>query len=226
MKNLIDLFFPSSCVLCGSHLVTYEKTVCITCEHQLPFTEFTNFKDNPIEKKLWGRIPIQSATSLLFFRKNGNTQKLIHQLKYHGNQEIGTYFGTLLGNELKKSTRFQNLDGIVMVPLHPTKLKMRGYNQLSFFAKQLSLDLNIPIINDVLIKVSQTESQTKKDRLHRFTKLNEKFHHNNLEKISNKHILLIDDVLTTGATLEACAQELLKGNNVKISLAIMAIPDH
>jgi len=226
MKNLINLFFPSTCLLCGSHLVAYENIICVACEHRLPFTEFTNFKDNPFEKKFWGRIPLQSASSLLFFRKNGNTQKLIHQLKYHGNQEIGTYFGILMGIELKKSTRFQNLDGIVMVPLHPVKLKTRGYNQLSYFSNQISLDLNIPIINDVLIKVSQTESQTKKDRLHRFTKLNEKFHGKNLEKISNKHILLIDDVLTTGATLEACALELLKGNNVKISIVTMAIPDH
>lgn len=226
IKDLLNIFFPDSCLVCGTHLIKQERHICLECGIQLPFTEFTEFENNPFEKLFRGRIPIQAATSLLYFRKNGNTQKLIHELKYRGNQDIGKYFGKILGNQIKNSERFKNPDGIIMVPLHPNKLKIRGYNQLTKFAYQLAEELNIPVFEDVLVKVNQTASQTKKNKLSRFDKLNEKFQSQNLDLIEGKHILLIDDVLTTGATLEACANEILKAKNVKISMVTIAVPDH
>ncbi len=226
LMELLHLFFPDSCLVCGTHLMETEQIVCLSCSFELPFTEYTDFPDNPFEKKFRGRIPIEAATALLFFRKKGNTQVLIHKLKYHGYQKIGTLFGSLLGKDIQNSTRFQNLDAIVMVPLHPEKMKKRGYNQLTFFANQLAIELQIPVWDDVLIKTYQTESQTHKNKLNRFDKINEKFQGVQLDKLKGKHILLIDDVLTTGATLEACAHELLKVPLVKISLATMAVPDY
>lgn len=225
-NDFVNIFFPKTCILCESKLVSNENVICFSCEHQLPLTNFTDFENNAFEKKFTGRIPVEQATSLLFFRKKGNTQRLIHHLKYHERQDVGDFLGEKLALSMLESNRFKNIDAIVIVPLHPKKLKSRGYNQLTTFASQLSTVLNIPILDDVLIKTHLSESQTKKDRFSRFKSVTEKFEAQNLEKIAHKHILLIDDVLTTGATIEACATELLKANNVKISLATMAIPDH
>jgi len=223
-KDFYSIFFPKSCLICQSHLKLQENLICLNCEHHLPFTDFTEFENNSFEMSLRGRIPIHEATSLLYFRKNGITQKLIHQLKYQGFQEIGTFFGQLLGDKILISNRFKTIDGIILVPLHPKKLKKRGYNQLTLFADELAKKLNVPIFEHVLVKIDQTISQTTKTRWNRFDKLYEKFHGENLNSIEGKHILLIDDVFTTGATLESCANEILKAKNAKISLATMAFP--
>lgn len=224
--NLKNIFFPKTCVLCQEKLMGNEEIICLHCENQLPYTHFSDFPNNNFEKKFYGRIPIESATSLLFFKKQGYAQKLIHQLKYRGKQKIGSFLGEKLGIEMRKSNRFSNLDAIIMVPLHPKKQRIRGYNQLTFFARQLAVELQIPVLEHVLIKTEQSDSQTRKSRMMRFEKLKENFYLQHPEKIQGLHILLVDDVFTTGATLEACAQELLKAGNVKLSFATMAIPAH
>jgi ComF family protein len=182
--------------------------------------------NNSMEQTFLGRVPINAATALLFFKKEGISQKLIHHLKYKGKQEVGVFFGKWMGQQLNASLRFDNLDGIVMVPLHKKRMKERGYNQLTLFAKQLSKELNIPVLDKTLVKISHSSSQTKKNRLSRFEKIDERFYLTDTKKMRGKHILLIDDVLTTGATLEACANEILRTPNVKISIATMVVSDH
>lgn len=224
-KDIVNLFYPKTCLHCGNHLTIHEDFLCMHCDLLMPYTEYTDWKNNPLEKTFLGRIPVEEATALLFFRKQGITQHLIHLLKYKGVETIGKYIGDILGKRLVESQRFKTLDGIIFVPLHPKKQQQRGYNQLSLFAESLAGHLNIPLINDVLIKVKISETQTHKNRSNRFEKLNEKFQIINPERIHGKHLLLVDDVITTGATLEACANELLKAGNIKISIATIAVPE-
>jgi len=225
-KSLLALFYPNTCLTCGTHLMQNEFLICVLCRHNLPVTDFCETPNNAVEKAFKGRVPIEQGTSLLFFRKKGISQLLIHQLKYKGRQDVGVFFGKWMGKQMSAGKRFKSLDGIIKVPLHTKRMKERGYNQLSLFANQLSKELHIQVYNDVLVKVGQSMSQTKKNRFNRFEKISERFQLSNGEEVAGKHVLLIDDVLTTGATLEACANELLKVPDVKISIATMVISDH
>ena len=225
MRFLIDLFhlfYPKICVICDEKLIENEITVCTICRHDLPLTNFNNFSDNKLTQTFYGRIPLEKGFSLLYFRKKSSIQKLIHDLKYKGNQEIGIFFGNWLGEYLKDNKEFNNIDFIIPVPLHPKKMKERGYNQVSKFAEKLSFHLNIPSIENDLIRISSTKTQTFKTRLERFNNIDTKFVLKNPTKFEGKHILLVDDVITTGATLEACANEFLKLKNCKISILTMA----
>jgi ComF family protein len=221
-KDIFHLFFPDICFCCDKVLTTNEKSICITCRHELPETNYTFQKDNPLEKIFYGRTKIEAATSLLFFHKKGIVQKLIHNLKYKGHQEIGILLGEWLGEDLKKSHRYANIDYIIPVPLHKKRLKERGYNQVEKFGITLSKALEKPYINDVLIRRGSRESQTKKRRTERFSNTNELFYLTNAQTFENKHILILDDIITTGATIDSCANELLKTKNIKISVAVMA----
>jgi ComF family protein len=225
LKNFTHIFYPIACLHCGNHLIENEHVICLTCYSTLPYTEFIDWQNNPMEKIFKGRVPIENATSLLFFRKQGITQHLIHLLKYKGHEEIGTFLGNILGNSILHSSRFKSLDGIVIVPLHEKKLKTRGYNQLTLFARELSKTIEIPIFENALKKVQADSTQTHKNRRKRFEKWDEKFVLHDSKKLAQKHILLVDDVITTGATLEACANELLKVKGLKLSLATMATPE-
>lgn len=225
-QSISNLFFPSTCIYCDTHLLENEKVICTDCRHQLPLTSFTNSSNNLVEKAFDGRVNIIAGTALLFFKKKGISQELIHHLKYRNRQDIGGFFGEWIGEELKTSHRFNNLDGIVKVPLHPKKKKLRGYNQLTIFEKVLAKKLKIKTFDTVLIKATESKSQTKKDRLSRFETIKDSFVVKNSETLINKHILLIDDVITTGATLEACANELLKIKGVQVSIVTMVVADY
>ncbi len=207
-------------------MVKNEYLLCSSCRHKLPETDFCNTPNNLIESTLQGRIPIVAGTALLYFRKKGIVQSLIHSLKYKNRQEVGIFFAKWMGNQLKESERFKNIQGIVMVPLHPKRYKQRGYNQLTVFAEELSKELEIPVYKNVLIKVGKFSTQTKKNRFRRFEKINERFHITDSDRLNGKHVLLIDDVFTTGATLEACASELLKTAKLQISIATMVVSDY
>ncbi len=222
LKDLFHIFYPKICVICDEKLIQNEKVVCTICRHDLPLTNFQSYTNNKVTQTFYGRIALEKGFSLLFFRKKGSTQKLIHDLKYKNNEEIGVFFGEWLGEILKENKEFNNVDFIIPVPLHPKKIRERGYNQVTKFGEKISFYLGIPFIENELIRISSTKTQTFKTRFERFNNIDTKFLLKNPSKFKGKHILLIDDVITTGATLEACAKEFLKPENSKISILTMA----
>ncbi len=179
-------------------------------------------QENPISQIFWGRVNINTATSFLFFNKSGNVQKLIHQLKYKGNIETGRYLGKLLGADLMESSYFSNIDLIIPVPLHQKKLHKRGFNQSEVIAEGISMSMDLPVNTTSLHRLEHTETQTKKARYTRWENVAGKFGIIDPEKLEDKHILLVDDVLTTGATLESCAQSLLEVPQTVVSLVTLA----
>jgi competence protein ComFC len=222
LKDLFYLFYPSICSNCSEQLLQNENVICTFCRHDLPLTNFTSYTKNKVSAIFFGRVTIEKAYSLLLFRKEGITKNLIHDLKYRGNEGVGIFFGNWLGEILMKNKEFSTVDLIVPVPIHLKKKKIRGYNQVTKFGERLSTYLNIPFIEDVLVRQSSTKTQTLKARFERFNDLETKFLVNNTTQFKGKHLLIIDDVITTGATLEACASALLKTPNIKISILTMA----
>ncbi len=222
-QNIINLFFPKVCLSCNHVLLDNEIYVCTNCRHDLPVTNYHLDDSDQVKKVFYGRVKLENATALLRFQKKGIVQQLIHNLKYKGHQEIGTFLGAWLGDELKNIDNYRDIDLVIAVPLHKRKLRKRGYNQVTLFAKEIAKSLNIEYIDSVLVKVNDTSSQVNKSRLARWNSNNETFAIQNLNLIDNKHVLLVDDIITTGATIEACANQLLKARNVKISVATMAI---
>ncbi len=225
LKDVFNLFFPDVCLNCKLQLSKNESLICTQCRHDFPQTNFTNTPENLIEKKFYGRVPLYAATSLFYYQKNGKVQQIIHQLKYKKQQEIGTLFGNWLGEEMVQSNRFNTIDYVVPVPLHPKKKKTRGYNQLTKFGEVLSEKLNSQLIENKLIKIASTETQTHKSRVERWRSTQHLFNLSDVSFFENKHVLLIDDVVTTGATIESCANQLLKTKNIKISIAVMAFTE-
>jgi ComF family protein len=222
LKDFFGIFYPELCANCDNQLEENENTICTFCRHDLPLTNFKNYSENKITKTFYGRVVVEKANSLLFYRKTGITKKLIHELKYKRNEEIGSFFGNWLGEILKENNEFSDINLIIPVPLHPKKLKQRGYNQVSKFGKKLSDHLEIPFLEHELLRTSTSKTQTFKARFERFNNNDTKFQLKNTSTFKDKHILLIDDVITTGATLEACAKELQKTEGVKISILTMA----
>ncbi|UKM65271.1 ComF family protein [Flavobacteriaceae bacterium GSB9] len=223
LKSIVNLFFPKVCVACQHLLDDNENTICMDCRHDLPVTHF-HFDDSKVVKKvLYGRAKIENGTALFRFEKKGKVQQLIHNLKYRGHENIGLFLGNWLGGELKTIEAYQQVDVVIPVPMHPKKLKKRGYNQVTKFGQQIAKALNVAYKDDVLVKITNTKSQTIKSRFSRWSSSNELFALNNPESIKNKHILLVDDLITTGATMEACISVLNQSENIKISIATMAI---
>ncbi|WP_397445159.1 ComF family protein [Polaribacter sp. R77954] len=222
LKDLFYLFYPKLCVVCEEHLVENETVICTICRHDLPLTNFQDYTNNKVTQTFFGRVLVEKGYALLFYRKKGTTQQMIHDLKYQGNQEIGLFFGNWLGQLLQENKELDSVDVIIPVPLHPKKLKERGYNQVTEFGKRLSYFLKTKFIENELIRISSTKTQTFKARFERFSNNDTKFLLKDPSKFNNQHILLIDDVITTGATLEACAKEFLKSENCKISILTMA----
>ncbi len=192
------------------------------CIHSLPVASFHKTGSEMMKDKFYGRFLVENATAIIHFQKRGLTQELLHSLKYRGRKEISSFFGKWLGAELVDIDSYRNIEMVIPVPLHKQKLKKRGYNQVEGFGRELALALNIPYRDDILIKISKSGSQVFKTRILRF-EAEEEFSIQNIEKIRNKHIFLVDDIITTGATLEKCALQLLKAENVKISIATIAI---
>lgn len=185
----------------------------------LPETNFHLYTPNPIEKIFWGRLPLNNATSQYYFTKESLIQFLMHQIKYKGNQELNFFMGKLMGLSLQQSNRFKNINALIPLPLHPAKEKRRGYNQATLLCKGMSDILGIPTIENAVIRSQFTDTQTKKARIERWQNMEGKFRLNNIDPIANRHVLLVDDVITTGATLEACGLELLKVPGVQLSIA-------
>ncbi|WP_347923730.1 ComF family protein [Pontimicrobium sp. SW4] len=220
---MLNLFFPKVCYACNNLLADNEAYVCTECRHNLPVTNYHFNDDNSVKKVLYGRVELENATALLHFHKKGMVQHLLHGLKYRGYEDIGAFLGKWLGEELKNIEAYKKVDAVIPVPLHKKKLRKRGYNQVEKFGKEIAQALDVPYIETVLKKTTSTKTQVFKERIARWNNNNEVFSCLNLDTIATKHILLVDDVITTGATVEACTNELLKANNVKISVATMAI---
>jgi len=222
LDALLHLFYPPQCTACREVLNADEKYICFNCRFLLPKTGFHSEHDNPMEKIFIGRVPVESASAYLYFEAGSKVQNLLHYIKYKGMKEAAAEIGIWYGEELKES-RLNNIDVIIPVPLHKSKERKRGYNQSEWFAKGMGEGMSKPVDTSSLIKIKKTESQTKKTRLQRQMNVAESFSIKNVEKLANKHILLVDDVITTGATLEACTQTLLALNcGIKISIATIA----
>lgn len=223
LKGLVDLFFPEVCIYCSQTLVKTEKVICTFCEAQLPVAEFESFSDNKIIKSMWGRVNVEFAGSYLHFRKGGITQQILHFLKYKNRKDIGWYFGNRLAHFIKNEDFVKNADFIIPVPLHKTKLRKRGYNQSAEICKGLSEVLRIPVSENNLLRITNTQTQTRKKRFERWTNVSTNFIIKNPEFYEGKNLLLVDDVFTTGATIEACCQPFLNINNVKIGIVVLAV---
>ena len=220
--DFISLFFPHLCYACDDALRKNEEVLCSVCLSQLPKTDFHQKQDNPVAKLFWGRANIHAATAYYYFHKGDNVQHLIHQLKYKNAREIGIFIGQQMGYELKNASDFASVDIIVPVPLHPKKEKKRGYNQSEMFGLGLARGVCKPMNTKILYRKQFTETQTRKTRAERWENVENVFAVHHPESFSGKHILLVDDVITTGATLEACIHALETIPNVKISIAAIA----
>ncbi len=226
LEDFISLIFPHLCLACGDSLRKGEETICLSCQYFLPKTGFHLDAENPIQKIFWGRVKVTHASAYYYFRKGSKVQHLIHQLKYNGRQEVGVKIGNWYGKELSRVNAYRSIDLILPVPLHPRKEKLRGYNQSDCIATGLSSGMDIPWSREVLERSTFSETQTKKSRMDRWQNVGEIFRIAQAEDIRNKHVLLVDDVLTTGSTLEACAQVLLDAGCPKVSIVTLAWAIH
>ena len=222
-KSIINLFFPKVCSGCNSFLLTNENVICTHCRHDIPLTNLHLIADNDAFKKFYGRIPVLHASTLFYFHKKGIVQQLIHNLKYKGHEEIGTILGEWYAEDLKTIDLFHSVDQIIPVPLHPRKLKERGYNQVTAFGKALSSSLNVEYNHSILVRNIYSKTQSKKNLLGRTEGIETIFDVSFTDSDHNKHFLLIDDVITTGSTLEACSRALLKIPGARISIVCMAM---
>ena len=216
------LFFPHNCLGCVSDVLDKDALLCAKCFSNLPLTGFFTQPVNPVAKIFYGRITVEEAGSLLYFTKNSVAQRLVFALKYQGNKQAGIYLGRLLGMELATSKRFANVDALLALPLNKKKEKSRGYNQALVIAEGIQTEWGKPIIKNAVVRKQFTETQTKKGRAARVQNMKDVFAVQNTQAITGKHLLLIDDVVTTGASLEACAIPMLKVPGVTISIATAA----
>lgn len=222
LKNLLSFFYPRLCPCCHQAMQQNEHHLCISCLIHLPETDYHRHLQNPLSFIFTGRIPVEHVAALLFYKKGNHVQKILHSLKYKGNRDLGVFLGCYYGRILAKESIFDLIDYILPVPLHPQKLKERGYNQSECIAKGLGLEMHKPYYTDILIRVGFTGTQTNKDRIERWENVESVFEVTDQEKVKGKTILLCDDVLTTGATMEAAARPLLRCENVKIYIVALA----
>lgn len=219
MRTLLDLFYPDLCPGCEQTLVRAERFICITCIQDLPRTRFHSDRENQVEKVFWGKVDIQAATAFLYFSKGGKVQRFLHELKYRMATGVGSRLGELLGEELKELEPFKTVDAIVPVPLHRSKLRKRGFNQAEMIALGMSTAMNRPMHKDLLERIEATSTQTKRSRYDRWGNVSGVFATNG--NVVGQHLLLVDDVLTTGATIGSCAEALTKAGG-RVSIATLA----
>lgn len=222
LSPLAHLFYPHVCTGCGSDLVEEDNLLCLTCINDLPHTNFAMHAANPVEKIFWGRLPLTAAMSEFYFAKGTLIQILIHQFKYKSNTDVGLYLGAMIGRSLLGNNRFTKIDALVPLPLFADKEFKRGYNQAAILCNGISEVTNLPVLKNNVVRKRFTETQTKKHRTERWENVDSSFEINNPREIKGKHILLVDDVVTTGATLEACGAEILTIEGANLSVATLA----
>ncbi len=222
-KSVLNTFFPKVCVGCGEVLSRNERVVCTSCLHKLPLIGKQENAEALIQQYFYGRLPIAHAAGLLFYKKKELSQKLLHHLKYKGREEISEFLGNWLAGRLADYEWVKTIDWVIPVPLHKKRKKKRGYNQVSGFASALALHFGCQYSEDILIKTFNSRTQVFKNRFYRTELKGAYFALQHPEKIEGRHVLLVDDIITTGATLETCARSLLKAKPAKISLVTMAV---
>ena len=222
LKSFTELFFPRLCVVCGDKLIEQEQWICLHCLHHIPRTNFHLDRENRVAQLFYGRVQIEYATSFFYFSKGSQYQSLLHHLKYKGMKELGAEIGKHFGIDLMQSEDFSTIDVICPVPLHPSKEKKRGYNQSWWIASGIARQMQKELSADNLKRVTATETQTRKSRFERWQNVEGIFELSHPEVFSGKHILLVDDVVTTGSTLEACAQTILSKTDARVSIATLA----
>ena len=223
LRSLFRLFFPRNCALCGEPLVGDEHDICSHCLLEIPELYTTLGSDNFIERRLRGRIPICESTALLLFQRHNLTQKILHQIKYYSNEKLAVAMGERLGLHIAECRLFDDVDIIVPVPLHRRKQRQRGYNQSLLLCKGIVRNFPRPIVTDNLVRIRYTETQTRKSRQERLDNMKDVFAVTDPSALQGKHLLLVDDVITTGATTEACWLALQHVDNVRISVAALAV---
>lgn len=221
-KSVVDLFYPRLCAGCGDVLYGGERCVCLKCLSSLPRTNYHKKEENETEKRFFGKVRVEHASSFLFFEKKSVVQKLLHGLKYNGKKELGRELGAYFGADLIDSP-IGKVDAIVPIPLHPKRKAWRGYNQSEWIAMGLSDTMGKPILADAVRRVVETQTQTKKGVIERWENVKDIFEVTDAQSIRNKHLLVVDDVITTGATVEACVAKLTEVEGVKVSVVSLAL---
>jgi ComF family protein len=222
LKTLFNYFYPRTCISCGNVLLLHERFFCMHCLYNLPETRYHEFVKSPLTQLFLGRVRVENVGAFLFYKKGNHTQKILQHLKYFGNKEVGVFLGKYYGAQLTQQKHWKDVDLIIPIPLHKKKERKRGYNQSEWIAKGLSEGMQIPYFTNLLIRSDFTETQTKKSRFQRWQNVKEVFQLTDPNALKEKHVLLIDDVLTTGATLEAAIQKLAVIPTIKISIATLA----
>ncbi|HOG19452.1 MAG TPA: ComF family protein [Salinivirgaceae bacterium] len=217
-EDVVNLFYPRLCAGCGNPLIKGEDQICLHCLYSLHRTYFHNERDNVIEQIFWGRVLVKYATTYCFYHKESKLQQMIFKLKYHGQKEIGFVLGYELGNELKDSV-FNEIDIIVPIPLHIKKERKRGYNQAEWIAQGIGRAMDKPVNTKSVHRTLETSTQTKKSKYERWKNVENIFKVVDPEAIRDKHILLVDDIITTGSTLEACIHTILETEGTVVSVA-------
>lgn len=223
LNDFLNLIFPVTCAACGNVLINNERIICLSCNYNLPRTNFHLEPDNPVAVIFWGRVRIENATAFYYFNKASRYRHLIHELKYRGRKDIGIEMGRIFGYEMMASPGFRLIDLVLPVPLHKKKLKKRGFNQSECIARGISEAMNKPLDASSVIRTVYSATQTRKSRYDRWLNVDGIFRVSDHTILSGKHILLVDDVVTTGATLEACAGEILKVEGTKVSVAVLGM---
>jgi len=223
LNDINAILLPILCFGCNTRLYRGERYLCTVCRHQLPFTDYTFNEENPVDRIFYGRINIKKANSFLFFEEYGIVKNIIHQLKYKNQEQIGQFLGDWFGQILKGSNQLQVIDFVIPVPIHRKRLKQRGYNQTALFAKAIASQINSVYLDDILIKTANTRTQTKKNRLARLYENKNLYEVKDAAFLENKNVLLVDDVITTGATMEICAATMVHIPGVSVYITSIAV---
>jgi len=222
LDDFLSLWFPNNCMSCKRPLFKHEDHVCTLCQYHLPYTRFAHPLNNPVGKLFYGKTQLELATAMCHYHQKGRLQTLMHELKYRNVTGVGVTLGRWLGQELKRQYPDVHFDGLIPVPLHPKKLRVRGYNQCDYIAQGISETLFVPVYVDHLQRIRSNATQTRKSRFERWKNTHQLFTVNNSAELEGKHLLLIDDVVTTGATLEAASLALTGCTGVRVSIAALA----
>jgi ComF family protein len=220
--DFLSLLFPRLCYACGNHLLRNEYLICTECYVVIPRTNYHLEKDNPVEQLFWGRCMVERAAAFSYYNKGSRIRNLIHNLKYKGIREVGYELGKIYGLTLNPSDFMKDIDMIIPVPLHPAKERIRGFNQSEIISRGIADASTLPLETKIIERMTVSATQTKRSRYERWTNVEGIFRVSNPQMIAGKHILLVDDVITTGSTIESCATELLKTDGVKVSVVALA----